>query len=78
MFVKGFWAIQKSVLISLCFLQYKYTKMPWKEISSTGCNVLEYFCVALSTDYVSDLREKSHAACTYDTNADLPNLKYLM
>ena len=58
------------MLISLYLPQSKYTKIHWHEISFIGLNVLEFFCVQLYTEFLSDLHEKFQVASVYDTNVE--------
>ena len=60
----------KKMLISLYFLQPKYTKMQQQEILFIGRNVLEFFCVPLHADFLSYLHEKFHIVTTYDINVE--------
>ena len=40
------------------------------DISSIGLNVLEFFCVTLYTESLSNLYEKFQVASVYDTNVE--------
>ena len=48
--------------------QSKYKKIHYREISSIRLSVLEFFCVPLYTEFLSDLYEKFQVASVYDTN----------
>ena len=43
------------MLISLYLVQSKYTKIHLLEIPSIGHTALEYFCVPLYTEFLTDL-----------------------
>ena len=48
------------MLISLCVLQSKYSKMKKQQIPPIGRNVLEIFCSHMYTGFLSNLHEKFH------------------
>ena len=60
------------MIISLYLVQFKYAKIHKKEIPSTCRIVLEFFCVPLYIEFLSDLykKKKSQVASTYDTNVE--------
>ena len=58
------------MLISLYLVQSKYIKMYEQQISFVGRNVLEFFCVPMYTDYLSDLLKKFHLASTCNKNVE--------
>ena len=58
------------MFISLYLVQSKYTKIFKKEIPSIGRNVLEFFCVSLYTEFLSDLYKKFQVASVHDTNVE--------
>ena len=60
-----------NMIISLYLVQSKYAKIHKQEIPSIGRNVLEFFCVPLSTNCVSDFHKKFQVTSTYDTNVDV-------
>ena len=50
--------------------QSKYTKIHYHEIPFIGLNVLEFFCVPLYTEFLSNLYQKFQIAYVYDTNVE--------
>ena len=66
------------MFISSILVQSKNMKMHLKEILSAGCNVTEFFCLLLYTDYLSDLLKKIHIAFNYDVNVEcqIQNFSY--
>ena len=56
--------------ISLYLPQSKYAKIHFHEVPSIGLNVLEFSCVPLYTEFLSDLNKKFQVASTYDTNVE--------
>ena len=46
----------------------KYIEMHYQEISSIGCNVLEFFFELLYTDYLSGLHKKFQESSRYKTH----------
>ena len=54
--------------ISLYLAQSKYTKIHLHDIPSIGRNALEFLCVPLYAEFLSDLYEKFQVAFVYDTN----------
>ena len=56
--------------ISLYLPQSKYAKIHYHEIPSFGLNLLEFFCVPLYTEFLSDLHEKFQVASVYDINVE--------
>ena len=56
--------------IYLCVPQSMYKKIYQNKISSMGLNVLEFFCVSLYTEFLSDLYIKFQVASIHDTNVE--------
>ena len=56
------------MLITLCLVQPKYTKMYKQETPSRGPDALEVFCAPLNMDFLSDLYEKFQVLSTLDAN----------
>ena len=54
----------------MLLVQFKYIKIHQQEIPSTNRIVLEFFCMFLYTDYLSNLHKKFRIAFTYDTNVN--------
>ena len=61
---------QKRMLILLYLVQLKYAKIQKQEISSIGLNVLEFSCVLLYPEFLSDHYRKFQVATVYDTNVE--------
>ena len=61
---------KKYMIVSLCFIQPKFTKIQWQEIYFIGWNVLEFFCIPLYTAYLSDLHKKFQISSTHDTKVE--------
>ena len=61
---------QKWMLISLYLLPSKYIKMHQEGILSIGRKVLEFSCVPLYTEFLSDLYEKFQVSSLYDANVE--------
>ena len=54
----------------------KCTKMNLQEYPYLGCNVLEFFCAPLYTDFPSDHSKKFQVACTYDISAKCQIIRF--
>ena len=52
----------KNMTISLYLVLSKYTKIHKQEIPSLGYNVLEFFCVLLHTEFLSNIYKEFHVA----------------
>ena len=52
----------------IIFSAVKYAKMHQQQIPSIGRNVLEFSCVSVYADYLSDNNKKFQVASTYGTN----------
>ena len=50
--------------------QFKYAKIHYHEIPSIGLNLLEFFCVLLYTEFLSDLHKKFQIASLQDRNVE--------
>ena len=50
--------------------QSKYKKIHYREISSIGLSVLEFFCVPLYTEFLSDLYKNFQVASVHDTTVE--------
>ena len=48
----------------------KYFKMHLQETLATGLNVLEFFCVTLYTDYLSNLHKNFQTSSACNTNIE--------
>ena len=57
-------------------MQSTFTKISYQEISSIGRNLLEFFCITLYIEFMSDLHEKSKVAL-HTMQCRIPNLKFL-
>ena len=51
-------------------MQSKYAKMNLQEIPFIDRNVLEFFCVLLYSEFISNLHENVQVAYKKDTNAE--------
>ena len=58
------------MLFLLYLVQSKYAKIQQQEISSIDANVLEFFCVSLHTEFLSDLYKKFQVISMYDENVE--------
>ena len=67
---------QKIMLISLHSAQSKYAIIHYHEIPSKSLNVLEFFCVPLYTEFLTDLYKKFQVASVHDTNVDYQIWRY--
>ena len=61
------------MLISLHLVLSKYIKMNKQKISPIDRYALELFCVAMYTNFLSNLYRKFQVAFTYDTNVEYRN-----
>ena len=62
-----FLTIAKMYVNFIILAQSKYTNIHQQENPSIGCNALQFFCVPLYTEFLSDLYKKFQVASTYYT-----------
>ena len=58
------------MLISLYLVISEYNKMHSQKISRIVCNALEFICVPLYTEYLSDFHKKFQMESGFDTNVE--------
>ena len=61
---------QNCILTLLYLVQSKCSKMHQEEILSIGLNVLEFLCVSLYTEFLSDFNEMFQVESTCDKNEE--------
>ena len=66
-------SVPKRNVNFISLVKSKYIKIHQQGIPSIGCNLLEFFCMHLHTDYLSDLYKKLLVASTDDTHVEYKN-----